>query len=233
MSYDTTGPVKVNETKSLLLLILLVVLVAGGIWTALKLNKPAPTPAPAQPQIVTPPAQPPARAASTPTSTRRGPGAGRLRVPPRNQPDGITRPRENVALVKAGSVYVTILTHRPERPPVVSRTRPHMFSAIQRIINDPKAAEHYDAMPEQIAELKPLNLKVPPLSEAQQKTLTELFNAIQAAKPEDRPALEKNLVEAARKMTFSRDEQKAYDETIEKARDIFRTDQLDLIDNGR
>jgi hypothetical protein len=279
MSYDTTGPVKVNETKSLLLLILLVVLVAGGIAVALRLNKtPAPTPA------KTPAPQPVERSAAPATARPRPPAVtsgsrprGRFRPggpvvrPPDPPGDFLRWPNDNTAdaqgvtALRSGSVYLNIsLIARGGRRVIdvwrsyrMPEPKPRTWSTayfVEHVLNNHSLAQRYDVTPQQLEQLKALDLKIPSLTREQQETIAELFTAAEtarreagakpkAAKPATAPSSQPDphkraaeaqsaLMKAAAKLTIPPAELDELVEDAADAREILRPDQLDLIDSG-
>jgi hypothetical protein len=124
------------------------------------------------------------------------------------------------------------------------------------VLNDPRTAERYDVTPEQVAQLKALELKLPGLTQDQQSAMTELFLAAEAARrdtktppkpprpattstaPASQPDPQKRaadaqaaLMQAAAKLVIPPTELDELAEDAAEAREIFRPDQLDLIDS--
>jgi hypothetical protein len=134
--------------------------------------------------------------------------------------------------------------------------RPRTFSTahfVQRVVNDPAVAKRYDVTAEQMAQLKALEIKIPTLTKEEQAAVTELFLAAESARREMLAAAKKPpaatgpgtqpdpkkkaeeaeaaLLAAAGKLVIPAAELDALAEAAADAREILRSDQLDLVDS--
>ena len=225
--YDTTGPVTLNETTSLVGFLALLATVATATWLGLELreiaNHPAPLPIPVA-------------AAVTATAPAAQPAPRR----PDDLAEGINRLADGTAIVKAGDTLVQIVqsersvwsSRMPPRdnPDLAERWR--FASIANSIARDPNFAERFDAA-NVAGKLRTLYLRPPRLTPTQVNALRDLYLAAQDARtPDERTRADQTLHDAVAGMAITPEDQQSFDNAIDAARALLSPYQLELIRTG-
>jgi hypothetical protein len=222
--YDTTGPVTVNETTSVIWFLALLATIGTGLWLGLELREIGDRAAASNTRMVD--------AVPAPTGTQ-----------PRQQGDlveGVNRLNESTAVVKAGDTLVQIVQN--ERTVWSSRLPPRdnpdlserwRFANIARSIGqDAGYAERFDAA--NVAEkLRTLSLRPPHLTPTEVNALRDLYLAAQDAKTAgERAHADQALHDAVSAMPITADEEGSFDNAVDAARALLSPHQLELIRTG-
>jgi hypothetical protein len=242
MQYDITGPVTINETKSLMVLLAVLILAGSGLWAAFHYHKFEGVPST---QISAAPAPIPSNRHMR--SSRRRPV---LTQPIDSSPNAVIRSVENPSyvLVKSRGVYVTIFvsTVNKAKSLRISRTYPRggtddlalaelweTARAVNHMIRDPAFADtYYNVTPEQFQQLAAIPLRLPRLTGAQQRKINDLFLAAEGKKGQELAKADKALQEAVGQMPIAPGELEAMADAAADVRALLRPDQLDLIDSA-
>ena len=223
--YDTTGPVTLNETASLVCFLALLGMIATGAWLGLELQD-----LPNQHRILQPVAPSTLPVATAPAAPRG----------PDDLVEGVNRLAADSAIVKAGDTLVVITqseksvwssrTYPRDNPDLSERWR--FANIANNIARDQTFAERFDAA--NVAEkLRGLNLRPPRLTPAQVNQLRDLYLAAQDAKTsEERVRADQALHDAVAAMPITAEEQQSFDSAVEAARALLSPHQLELIRIG-
>lgn len=244
MSYDQSGPVTVNETKSLLVLVALLATIGGGTWLALRMNQPQPVQEPTKPAAVTPTPTPTpvVKQPATPTPTPTTRVATSAPTQPATLPwwqrpvvEGINRFGPNRTVIKIGSTQITI-SHSRSTGVNVSRTVARddvahyenwqVATSVIRALNDADAADRLGLTLDQIKQLRALDLKPLSLTAAQTKIYRDLFEQAATAQGEKLAAIDSALIETTKAIAGNKAEVEAFDEKIAQARKILTPEQI-------
>jgi|GEM_PF-3669390 len=245
MSYDQSGPVTVNETKSLLVLVALLATIGGGTWLALRMNQPRPVEEPIKPVAVTPTPTPVVKQPATPTPTTRV--ATSAPTQPATLPwwqrtvvEGVNRFGPTRTIIKIGSTQISISQSRTtgvnvsrtvSRDDLAHYENWQVATSVIRALNDADAADRLGLTLDQIKQLRALELKPLTLTAAQIKTYRDLFEQYAAAHTDVRAnekfaAIDSALIETTKAIAGNKAEIEAFDQKIAQARKILTPEQI-------
>ncbi len=226
--YDTTGPVRINESASVCYFLALLGMVGTGIWLGLELRD-----LPNQHQVVR------VEAVAPLTTVPAAASAPAPVVRPDDVVEGVNRMSDGTTIVKAGDTVVIITqsernvwsvrTYPRDNPDAAERWQ--FASVANAIAREPNVATRFEAG--NVAEkLRGLYLRPPRLTPSQVNQLRDLYLAAADASEEDEGKADQALHDAVAGMPIPPEEQRAFDNTIDAARALFTPHQLELIRTG-